>query len=267
MKANLTLFYSSKVYLNILENMSIEDIDKITTMYIDQEEILVSSNFKEQVERFYTYTANYRKSIKNPADKNAKLIITYYDYNGYFHKLRVLYQKDMVKLDSKKVVNAIRRVLKEANDSQIVLSILDSYPFIFESQHNIIYHKLFKLKKALKNTTTPKESQLPIFNKLIKIINDNLMEDYDEETKTTSEVSYYHIRLIDEFLEVKKKLKTIPRNKIDIDVNKISTLSNDIILEDKPSKQKMKKKTKTSEDKYYTLSDYYMELGDRSWKR
>jgi len=264
MQANLTLFYSSKVYLNLLENIPLEDIDKITTMYENEEEIITSPDFKDKVEKFYIYTTNYRRAIKNPQAKRPKLVITYYDAYDHFNTLRVLYQKESIKLNPKKVVNAIKRALKEANNSQIVLSILNEHPSIFESQHNIIYNKLFQIKRILKNTISPPENLMSQYNKLLKIITEDLLRGYEKNTNTVTPTSYYHIRLVDEFIEIKKNLSTIPKNNINISKPNITTLTSNITLQKPLSpKEKVKKIDSSPKKSFCSISDYYLEISEQ----
>lgn len=213
MTANLTLLYSSKVYLNLIENMELEEIDNLTTNYKDQEEILKLERFVDQVQAFYIYTSNYCRKIKNPKDRKGKLCITYFNSQGNFQALRVIYKEDKIKQDPKKMVNSINRELKAANNCQLVLALLNTFNTIFESDYNRIYHKLSKLKYSLKYTTVPTKQQMPIYNKLLKIIKDELNKGYDPTTGKTSSTSYYHIRIVDEFLEESQGIKTLPNKK------------------------------------------------------
>lgn len=212
MNTNLTLFYSSRVYLNLIENIPLEEIDELTIEYKNQEEILGSELFADQINAFYVYTSNYRRKIKNPEARKGKICITYFDHNNKLQILRVIYNKDKIKHSPKKMVNSINQELKEANNNQIVLALFNHFNFIFETEYNRIYHKLYRLKKDLSYTVIPTKQQKTSYNRLLKIIKEELNKGYNPSTDKTTSLSYYHIRLVDEFLEETQNIKTIPKN-------------------------------------------------------
>lgn len=264
MEVNLTLLCSSKVYLNLIENISIEEIDEMTTKYQNQEEILALPEFEDIINRFYTYTTNYRSKIKNPTEKRGTLYITYFDHNNLI-KLRVLYKKDAIKRDSKKVAKAIKTELKQANNSQLVISILNQFNFIFDSEYNQIYYQLNTLKRVLANTTTPPDYLVSKHNLLIKIIYDELVKGYSKNSNTPEAFSYFYIRLVDEFLETKKNILTIPQiDTINLPSNHLQVCDN-ISSKNQKSEKVLTKKKSRKED-YHGMGDYYLGIEENRWR-
>lgn len=271
MKANLTLFYSKNVYLNLIENLEIEDLDKITSKYCSQQELRDDPQFCNRITTFYTNYRNYRNKITNQNDKNGHLVLTYYDQNNDFRKLRVLYKKDKVKLDPQKTVNAIVRCLKNINNNDIILSLFREYSFILETEFNYHHYHLISLKKQLSLIGSKNETQssLSKYNKLVKIVHDELIKGYDKTTKSTTPSSYYHIRLIDEYLERDKGLyTTTKKNNIEIVKENIDVIkSSKLNKVDKSYSKKRIIAENNNKNNYHGMGDYFLDLEDEERRR
>lgn len=269
MKANLTLFYSTSVYLNLLVDKDIREIDELTTLYLDQRDFRDKADFKNKIDRFYINYAKYRNSIKNPKDKEGKLCITYYDQNNDFRKLRVLYQEDKVKKEPLRVVNGIVRELKDAKDNQLILELFSEYDFIFGTEYNNHFYKMRQIKRELSYGTTPNQSNIAKYNKLVKIVHDELIKGYDKDTKETTPSSYYHIRLVDEFLEKKMNLKTTKKINIQLIEENLPKINNSILVkETKPKLKKVVEERNLFRTKnFHGMGDLALDLEEDSWRK
>lgn len=239
MKVNLTLFYSKKVHLDLIKQQELEELDKLTTKYKSEEELRNDEEFKTKIEKFNIEHQNYRNYIENKEEASGRLCLTYYDQNGDYRKLRILYKKDSVKLSPIKVVNAIQRRLKQRKDNQLILALFREYDFIFGTEYNYRRYHLGRIKNILSFSDTPTgEDHLAKYNTLVKIVKNELIKGYDKNLKTTTSSSYYHIRLIDEFLEEKRKIMTTSRNEVTIVKENLSKIENATLVkaEEPPKK-------------------------------
>lgn len=266
MKATLTLFYSRNVYLDLLKDIELEDIDKITTEYIGPQDLREKDDFRSEIKRFQVYYANYLKKINNPRDKDGKFVITYYNQNGVFSRLRVLYKEDVKKLNPSVVVRGITDCLRKAKDNRLLLMLFQTFDFILESEFNFRYHHLAMLKSDLSYSAFPNKNTISKYNKLVKIVYDELMKGYDKSTCTTSSISYYHIRLIDEFLEIDNGFSTTPKKsvtKLDIVPDNFCLLSDAKL---KKEKKPSRKKESSKKVEYHGMGDYFLECEEERWK-
>ena len=251
MKANLTIYYSSKVFRHIEEDIELSELDKITTQYGDQKSIRLSDKYRDKFDDFYRSVFNYRSKIDNPYDKDGHLYITYYDDNNRLERLRVLYSKESEKTNPKRVKNAIIKKLRDEPNRDVLLGIYHKFDNMLISDYNLRIKRIGAYIRRLTNNPTFHDSEE--YKKLIKVLSDEL----EARLLTREDLAYLYIRLIDEFMNNKGiKTTTNRKKKLVVNEDKITELEQFSLIKDfDPSKNTPKTVPLTRNRENFDIDD------------
>ena len=251
MKANLTIYYSSKVFRHIEEDIELSELDKITTQYGDQKSIRLSDKYRDKFDDFYRSVFNYRSKIDNPYDKDGHLYITYYDDNNRLERLRVLYSKESEKTNPKRVKNAIIKKLRDEPNRDVLLGIYHKFDNMLISDYNLRIKRIGAYIRRLTNNPTFHDSEE--YKKLIKVLSDEL----EARLLTREDLAYLYIRLIDEFMNNKGITTTTNRKKkLVVNEDKITELEQFSLIKDfDPSKNTPKTVPLTRNRENFDIDD------------
>ena len=251
MKANLTIYYSSKVFRHIEEDIELSELDKITTQYGDQKSIRLSDKYRDKFDDFYRSVFNYRSKIDNPYDKDGHLYITYYDDNNRLERLRVLYSKESEKTNPKRVKNAIIKKLRDEPNRDVLLGIYHKFDNMLISDYNLRIKRIGAYIRRLTNNPTFHDSEE--YKKNIKVLSDEL----EARLLTREDLAYLYIRLIDEFMNNKGITTTTNRKKkLVVNEDKITELEQFSLIKDfDPSKNTPKTVPLTRNRENFDIDD------------
>ena len=251
MKANLTIYYSSKVFRHIEEDIELSELDKITTQYGDQKSLRLSDKYRDKFDDFYRSVFNYRSKIDNPYDKDGHLYITYYDDNNRLERLRVLYSKESEKTNPKRVKNAIIKKLRDEPNRDVLLGIYHKFDNMLISDYNLRIKRIGAYIRRLTNNPTFHDSEE--YRKLIKVLSDEL----EARLLTREDLAYLYIRLIDEFMNNKGiKTTTNRKKKLVVNEDKITELEQFSLIKDfDPSKNTPKTVPLTRNRENFDIDD------------
>ena len=251
MKANLTIYYSSKVFRHIEEDIELSELDKITTQYGDQKSLRLSDKYRDKFDDFYRSVFNYRSKIDNPFDKDGHLYITYYDDNNHLERLRVLYSKESEKTNPKRVKNAIIKKLRDEPNRDVLLGIYHKFDNMLISDYNLRIKRIGAYIRRLTNNPTFHDSEE--YRKLIKVLSDEL----EARLLTREDLAYLYIRLIDEFMNNKGiKTTTNRKKKLVVNEDKITELEQFSLIKDfDPSKNTPKTVPLTRNRENFDIDD------------
>ena len=205
MKANLSLVLDKEGYvrLDLKKDIEISEIDKYTSLYDSSKEI--REGYSDEIECFLDEQEAFTKTFKREQDKRGRIVIVYEDEKHKLHSLRVLYKDNLDKLDLEEMVENIRKTLEKEESFNTTLDVINHFSgFIFGSEFD---------RKEIRRLKT----RLTSFNVSEKLCNKNLVKNiiYNHLVLTLSrnrEKAYFHVRLIDSYME-KKELYTTKEKK------------------------------------------------------
>jgi len=207
MKANLSIVLDDKgmVRYDLISNASLEEIDAYTTTKVDHNEI--RADFQEVISEFLKEQEDFVQTFKRDANKKGRIVITYQDVNdpSRYHKVRVLYQEQVKKLNPKYTLDKIVQALKNENDLNLTIRLIYERSFIFGSgfANN-------EVRNAKRNQMKGAEAARKANSSLIHyVVKNTLLHALQEKP----EKGYFYIRKVDGYLEQKEKLITTPPSK------------------------------------------------------
>lgn len=256
MLANLTLMYSKNAKVNLIENKELREIDEITSLFIDDDDLKNCDIFKEKVESFYRRYSNYSRKIANEEAKKGYLVINFIN-DELENMMSPIYNLNKDKLDIKYLANKIERILKEKQDKELILKIYNEEDFL-KTDYNYAINNIGYCLRII-NTYGVSKDTIKQYNKLVRIIKDTILIDYNAKKDEVPSVSYFHARKIYDTINKNSFIK--PTN---IRINK----SNNTPLLEKnyriePNPPHKNKKT------YHSIGDFYLDYlyEDREEKR
>lgn len=201
MRANLSLVLDKDGYvrLDLKKDIELSEIDKYTSLYDSSKEI--REDYSDEISSFLKKQEDFTKTFKRDQDKIGRVVITYFDQKHKLHRLRVLYKDMKEKLDVIKMVENIKRTLENSESFTKTLDVINHFSgFIFGSEFD---------RKEIKRL----EKRLTSGNVSEKLCNKNLVKNivYNHLVLTSSrniEKAYFHVRLIDSYMEKQGMLTT-----------------------------------------------------------
>ena len=205
MKANLSLVLDKDGYvrLDLLKDIELSEIDKYTCSLDSSKEIKEENS--NEIECFLDENLAYVQTFKRDQDKKGRIVIIYEDEKHKLHNLRVLYKDNIKKLNSEEMIGNIRSTLEKEESFNKTLDVINHFSgFIFGSEFDRKEIRRLKTKLSLGNVSE-------------KLCNKTLVKNivYNHLVLTLSrnkEKAYFHIRLIDSYME-KNKLYTTKNEK------------------------------------------------------
>lgn len=226
MKANLSLVLDKDGYvrLDLLKELELSEIDKYTTTYSTSKEI--KEEYQDDIDCFLEEQLDFIQKLKREQDKRGRIVIVYEDEKHKLHQLRVLYKENIKKIDVEKMINNIKKTLETEESFYKTLDVINHFSsFIFGSEFD--RKEIGRLKKRLSSGNVSE-----------KLCNKNLIKNiiYNHLVLTLSrnkEKAYFHVRLIDSYMEKNGLFTTKEKSK---NIKKLNVSS-------APSKTKIKKQS------------------------
>ncbi len=256
MLANLTIMYSKNAKVHLIKDKELKEIDKITSTFLDEDTLRNSNIFKEKIEAFYRRYSNYSRKIENEEAKRGYIVINYINENKIEKTLNPIYSPDKDKLNIVYLTNKIERVLKQKKEKELILKIYREQSFL-KTDYNYAVNNIGYCLQLI-NTYGVSKTTIKQYNKLIKIIKDTILINYDPSKNITPSISYFHAREIDDIINTNSSIK--PAN--------ISIKDSSINLLEKGYKLK-KDSLPRKDNNYHGAGDYYLDYfeEDREAKR
>ncbi len=258
MLVNLRLSYSKDIYIDLLKEVELQEVDNITLRYLNKTALLTSDQFIGKVNEFYFRYSKYRESIKKAEDKIGNLEIICYDRENKFNNLSVLYQSDQDITNTLYIINKIEEELKKCEDKNLILKIYKECDFFLGTEYNYVYNKIGQSKNLILNYGIVPNTKKH-YLKLIKILKEELSKKYDEN----QEVNYYRIRIV---YDLMKKQKRYINNLLISD--NISSQKKYHVSNKNNNSKKISKKAR--KDEYHGMGDYFLDYyndGEKVWRK
>jgi len=194
MRANLSLVLDKDGYvrLDLKKDIELSEIDKYTTTFSSSNEI--REEFKEEIKSFLDSQQEFTKNFKKEHNKDGRIVLVYSDEKHNLHTLRVLYKGMEEKLDLEKMIGNIKKSLESLESFNKSLDVINHFSgFIFGSEFDRKEIRRLKTKLSYGNTSE-------------KLCNKTLVKNiiYNHLVLTSNrnkEKAYFHVRLIDSYME------------------------------------------------------------------
>lgn len=139
MKTTLKYHVSNTVNLDLLENMSLKEIDEFTsTRYDDMKELMESEEFLDPIYKFKNRFISYIRKVRSNNPDYQKVFISMIDDNGIEYQLPVRYKKEKKICDEKSLKNRVIKVLKEDDSCHAIYDVITKFDFLLKTDYNRI---------------------------------------------------------------------------------------------------------------------------------